>query len=106
MLNDWPYGFDSGIKHILVWTRTPIAVDDDRGDVTPESKRIIEDFVERQFVHALAKEAGISNEKARERVMWFKNWVSLQSVRGVGKGKSRVISIIARNICLKRRNRT
>jgi hypothetical protein len=83
LLNDWPYGFDSGIKHILVWTRTPIAVDDDQGDVTPESKRIIEDFVERQFVHALAKEAGISNEKARERVMWFKNWVSLQSVRGV-----------------------
>jgi hypothetical protein len=83
LLNDWPYGFDSGIKHILVWTRTPIAVDDDRGDVTPESKRIIEEFVERQFVVALANEAGFSLEKAKERVMWFKNWVSLQSVRGV-----------------------
>ena len=73
----------SGIKHILVWTRTPIAVDDDRGDVTPESKRIIEEFVERHFVYTLAKEAGVSLEQARERVMWFKNWVSLQSVRGV-----------------------
>lgn len=83
LLNDWPYGFESDIKHILVWTRTPIAVDDDRGDVTPESKRIIEDFVERQFVSTLAKEAGISLEQARARVMWFKNWVSLQSVRGV-----------------------
>lgn len=83
LLNDWPYGFESDIKHILVWTRTPIAVDDDRGDVTPESKRIIEDFVERQFVSTLAKEADISLEQARARVMWFKNWVSLQSVRGV-----------------------
>lgn len=83
LVNDWPYGFESGIKHILVWTRTPIAVDDDRGDVTPESKRIIEDFVERQFVQTLANEAGISHEMARETVMWFKNWVSLQSVRGV-----------------------
>ena len=83
LLNDWPYGFESGIKHILVWSRTPIAVDAARGDVTVESKRIIEDFVERQFVCTLAKEAGTSIEDARERVMWFKNWVSLQSVRGV-----------------------
>jgi hypothetical protein len=83
LLNDWPYGFESGIKHILVWSRTPIAVDDVRGDVTAESKRIIEEFVERQFVCALAKEEGISLEEARQKVMWFKNWVSLQSVRGV-----------------------
>lgn len=83
LLNDWPYGFEPGIKHILVWSRTPIAVDATRGDVTAESKRIIEEFVERQFVHTLAGDAGISVDDARKRVMWFKNWVSLQSVRGV-----------------------
>lgn len=83
LLNDWPYGFEPGIKHILAWSRTPIAVDDTRGDVTAESKRIIEDFVERQFVRTLANNAGIDVDDARKRVMWFKNWVSLQSVRGV-----------------------
>lgn len=83
LINDWPYGFEAGIKHILVWSRTPIPVDDDRGDVTPESKRLIEEFVERQFVSSLAKEEGISASEAKERTMWFKNWVSLQSVRGV-----------------------
>jgi hypothetical protein len=83
LLNDWPYGFEPGIKHILVWSRTPIAVDDTRGDVTVESKHIIEDFVERHFVCTLAKEASVSVDEARKRVMWFKNWVSLQSVRGV-----------------------
>ena len=83
LLNDWPYGFEQGIKHIVVWSRTPIAVDDDRGDVTPESRRLIEEFVGRCFVNALAAEANISREEAGQRVMWFKNWVSLQSVRGV-----------------------
>jgi hypothetical protein len=81
--NDWPYGFEPGIKHILVWSRTPIAVDDTLGDVTSESKRLIEEFVESQFIRALAAEDGISLVEAKSRVMWFKNWVSLQSVRGV-----------------------
>lgn len=83
LLNDWPYGFEPGIKHILIWSRTPIAVDDAQGDVTPESRRVIEEFVEGHFVLELAREARISSADARQRVMWFKNWVSLQSVRGV-----------------------
>ena len=58
-------------------------MDDERGDVMAESKRVIEEFVEREFVRALAGEEGVGVEQARERVMWFKNWVSLQSVRGV-----------------------
>ena len=75
LVNDWPYGFDEGIVHLLVWSKTPIPVDDVRGDVTAESRRQIEDFVERFFVRDLPD--------GREQVMWFKNWVSLQSVRGV-----------------------
>jgi hypothetical protein len=83
LLNDWPYGFEPGIKHIVVWSRTPIAVDDTIGDVTSESKRVIEKFVECHFVRALAAAEGISPVEAKSRVMWFKNWASLQSVRGV-----------------------
>lgn len=76
LLNDWPYGFEDGIAHLLVWSKTPIATDDVRGDVTEESRRRIEHFVEEFFVKPLG-------ENGRERVLWFKNWVSLQSVRGV-----------------------
>jgi len=74
LLNDWPYGLTPDITHIVVWSKTPIATDSTRGDVTDESRRIIEDFVERAFV----KRLGDAN-----RVTWFKNWVSLQSVRAL-----------------------
>jgi hypothetical protein len=74
--NDWPYGFVPGITHLVVWSKTPIAADDTKGDVTDESRKLIEDFVHDFFVKDLG-------EEGRERVLWFKNWVSLQSVRGV-----------------------
>jgi len=76
LVNDWPYGSEEGIVHLVVWSKTPIAVDDHRGDVTPASRRPIEDFIERYFVESLG-------EGGKNRVQWFKNWVSLQSVRGV-----------------------
>jgi len=44
---------------------------------------VIEEFVENHFVRALAAEEGIGFVEAKSRVMWFKNWVTLQSVRGV-----------------------
>lgn len=73
--NDWPYGFEAGITHLVVWTKTPIETNDSRGDVTAASRQIIEDFVRRYFV--------VDLERGEERVQWFKNWVSLQSVRGL-----------------------
>ncbi|KAF2725329.1 hypothetical protein K431DRAFT_281284 [Polychaeton citri CBS 116435] len=76
LVNDWPYGFEPGIVHILVWTKIPIAVDDGEGDVTPESRQLIERFVQRFFVDALGKHGS-------DNVLWFKNWVRLQSVRGL-----------------------
>jgi hypothetical protein len=81
--NDWPYGFTPDITHLLVWTKTPIATDDQRGDVTEESRRVIEAFVDTYFVQDLVRDMGLRESEARGRVLWFKNWVSLQSVRGV-----------------------
>ena len=43
--------------------------------MTDESRRIIKDFVDRAFVKRLN-----GNE---DRVVWFKNWVQLQSVRAL-----------------------
>lgn len=79
LVNDWPYGFTSDIVHLLVWSRARIEVDAERGDVTASSRGRIVEFVQRFFVDALKKE-GLGGE---DRVLWFKNWVSLQSVRGV-----------------------
>ncbi|KAL4955228.1 hypothetical protein BDW69DRAFT_161275 [Aspergillus filifer] len=79
--NDWPYGLAKGISHIVVWSRTPIPVKDDgRGVITEESKELIEAFVRRTFVDKL-KESGVSD--AEDRVLWFKNYTALQSVRGL-----------------------
>merc|ERR1711939_362426 len=66
----------AAIQHLLVWSKTPIPVDDEKGDVTPESRRLIEEFIEEFFVRPLGA-------TGKDQVQWFKNWVSLQSVRGV-----------------------
>jgi hypothetical protein len=74
LLNDWPYGFPRNITHMIIWTRTPILTDSDRGDITPESRKLIEGFVKRYFINRLGHDA-------EPRVIWFKNWAALQSVR-------------------------
>lgn len=76
LINDWPYGLTPDITHIVVWTRTLIPTDPETGDVTPESRQLIREFVKTYFVDSL----GSGSE---HRVMWFKNWVSLQSVRAL-----------------------
>ncbi|WPH03247.1 Hypothetical protein R9X50_00612400 [Acrodontium crateriforme] len=74
--NDWPYGLAPGLVHLLVWTKTPIEVDNQQGDVTLYSRKLIEHFIDEYFVKPLGADGN-------QRVLWFKNWVSLQSVRGV-----------------------
>jgi len=75
LINDWPYGMTSNITHIVVWSKTPIPTNEKTGDVTDESRRVIQEFIKRIFVERLGGDAG--------RVMWFKNWVQLQSVRAL-----------------------
>lgn len=79
--NDWPYGLDDGIVHICVWLKTPIETDPNTGDVTAESRALIERFVDRTFTCKLDSVFG--QGKGKNHVLWFKNWVALQSVRGV-----------------------
>ncbi|EFQ25039.1 hypothetical protein CGRA01v4_06653 [Colletotrichum graminicola] len=76
LANDWPYGLDAGITHLVVWSRTIIATDPDTGDMTPESRHSVQEFIDRYFVDSLG-------EGGAERVVWFKNWVALQSVRAL-----------------------
>ncbi|KAK1756224.1 N-acetylglucosamine-induced protein 1 [Echria macrotheca] len=76
LINDWPYGLAPGITHLVVWTRTDIETDSDKGDLTPESRAMVDAFVKRHFVDRL----GPGGES---QVTWFKNWVALQSVRAL-----------------------
>lgn len=88
--NDWPYGLAPGIVHLLVWLRTPVPVKENGGDLTEESRDLIEEFVKRVFVGRLEGE-GI--EGAERRVIWFKNWSALQSVRSLEH-----VHILARDV--------
>lgn len=79
--NDWPYGLASGIEHLVVWLKNRIPVDEERdGDMTDEGRRFVEGFVNRVFVDGL-KDSGV--DKPEEKVLWFKNWAKLQSVRSL-----------------------
>ncbi|KAH6654618.1 hypothetical protein BKA67DRAFT_284503 [Truncatella angustata] len=76
LLNDWPYGLTPDIAHIVVWSRTLVETDTQTGDMTPESRKTIEAFVKRFFMDRLGP-------GGQDRVLWFKNWVALQSVRSL-----------------------
>lgn len=80
LLNDWPYGIAPDITHVVVWSKVPIPDQKPEGYLTTESATLISDFVQRTFVERLAA-AGIDNP--RDRVLWFRNWTGLQSVRGL-----------------------
>lgn len=80
--NDWPYGLAPGISHLVVWLRTPLPVATAEGHLTDESRALIDGFVQRTFVARLAVDAKRFPDP-KSQVLWFKNWVGLQSVRAL-----------------------
>lgn len=80
--NDWPYGLGPGISHLIVWLRTPFAVQSAEGHLTDESRGLIERFVQNTFVARLAEDRA-RFPHPESHVLWFKNWVGLQSVRAL-----------------------
>jgi hypothetical protein len=73
LYNDWPYGIDEKIVHLVVWTKFDLEEDQATGDLTPEARKAIDDYVNRTFCSRLNP----------EQVRWFKNWKSLKSVHAV-----------------------
>lgn len=74
--NDWPYGHEEGIRHICVWLKQRLPVDE-RGALSEEGKRMVEEFVNDEF-RVKARE-----EEKDSRIIWFKNTTNLQSVRSL-----------------------
>ncbi|KAK5165875.1 uncharacterized protein LTR77_008798 [Saxophila tyrrhenica] len=78
LYNDWPYGIDSRIVHLVIWNKVdhpsePITSTNPNGDLTPEARKQINDFVDETFASVCGK----------ENVIWFKNWSSLKSIHAI-----------------------
>ncbi|KAK3940087.1 hypothetical protein QBC46DRAFT_459253 [Diplogelasinospora grovesii] len=71
--NDWPYGIDERIVHLVVWTKFELADDPATGDLTDQARAEIDAYVQRKFAHKMDK----------DHVIWFKNWQSIKSVKAV-----------------------
>lgn len=71
LYNDWPYGIDKSIVHLVVWTKFAIEVDPVTTDMTPESRKHVNDWVEKTFRSQVP------------HVIWFRNWSALKSVHTV-----------------------
>lgn len=49
LYNDWPYGIDTRIVHLVVWTKFAIEEDAATGDLTDRARAQVEAFVTRTF---------------------------------------------------------
>ncbi|KAE9968904.1 hypothetical protein EG328_007170 [Venturia inaequalis] len=73
LYNDWPYGLDERIIHLVVWTKFELEEDERTGDLTDAARNQIQDYVDHTFG---------SRMDSRD-VAWFKNWTSLKSIEAV-----------------------
>ncbi|EFQ99763.1 hypothetical protein MGYG_02776 [Nannizzia gypsea CBS 118893] len=73
LYNDWPYGVEEGIIHLVVWTKFTFEDDPATDDLTPRARKEIDDFVDLTF----------RSRVPAEKVIWFRNWKSLKSVHAV-----------------------
>ncbi|KAK0387641.1 hypothetical protein NLU13_3886 [Sarocladium strictum] len=70
LMNDWPYGVEKGIEHVVVWTKFSLGGEEEGED---SGRDAIEEFMEQVFYSHLP----------RENVVWFRNWGALKSVHAV-----------------------
>ncbi|KAK7414296.1 hypothetical protein QQX98_006813 [Neonectria punicea] len=73
LINDWPYGIDPRIVHLVVWTKFDLQEDPDTGDLTDHAREEIDEFVTRMF----------RSHVPDDHIIWFKNWRNLKSVNAV-----------------------
>jgi hypothetical protein len=74
--NDWPYGHEPGIRHICVWLKQRLPVNED-GGLSNEGRKTVEEFVDEEF------RAKAGEQEKDSKVLWFKNTTNLQSVRSL-----------------------
>ncbi|KAL9007928.1 MAG: hypothetical protein Q9173_006898 [Seirophora scorigena] len=56
LYNDWPYGIDERIVHLVVWTKFDLPDDRRTKELTAAMRQEIDDYVDRTFCQAVPKE--------------------------------------------------
>lgn len=56
MYNDWPYGVEHGIIHLVVWTKFVLEDDPATDDLTPQARKEIDDYVNKTFCSRVPSE--------------------------------------------------
>lgn len=49
LYNDWPYGIDKSIVHLVVWTKFVLEDDPETDDLTPKMRKDIDEYVDGTF---------------------------------------------------------
>ena len=49
LYNDWPYGVDQKIVHLVIWTKFDLEDDPLTDDLTPKARKEIENYVNTTF---------------------------------------------------------
>jgi len=73
LYNDWPYGIDKDIVHLVVWVKFVLEDDPDKDELTASTRKQMDQFVDRTFRRRVGS----------DRVVWFRNWKSIKSVHAV-----------------------
>lgn len=74
--NDWSYGMEAGVVHLVVWLKPRLPVDG-IGALTEEGKVVVEAWIDKKFRRVIGEEI------RGEKVLWFRNPTGLQSVRSL-----------------------
>lgn len=70
LFNDWPYGLDPKIKHLVVWVKFAFENAPATGDLTDQCREQIQAYVDKTF-------------GTGENVLWFRNWSAIKSVHAL-----------------------
>lgn len=73
LYNDWPYGIDKSIVHLVVWTKFVLEDDPEIEDLTAKMREDIDEYVNRTF----------GSRVPTDKIIWFKNWGSIKSIHGL-----------------------
>lgn len=56
LYNDWPYGIDERIVHLVIWTKFDLAENPETGDLSDEARSQIQTYVDRIFLPSIPSE--------------------------------------------------
>lgn len=56
LYNDWPYGVETNIIHLVVWVKFELEDDPATDDLTPQARQEIEEYVQKTFCLRMPRE--------------------------------------------------